>query len=137
MSGVAIGLAIGVVLVQLGAFWGALLWRRAIYAVLAVNLLFSAVVLSQVLPLLPQEVSYIFQYAPFLSYAPSDLLDYKNMILTAIELIALIPSLFALFGRRWAIALAWLGFAANFGLSLLGVWFVFFGDFTFKCCGYL
>ena len=113
-----------------------LLWRRATYAVLAVNLLFSAVVLSQVLPLLPQEVSYIFQYAPFLAYAPSDLFDYKYMILTAIELIVLIPSLFALFGRRWAIALAWLGFAANFGLCLV-LWFVFFVDFKFKCCGYL
>ena len=114
-----------------------LLWRRAIYAVLAVNLLFGAVVLSLVLPQLPQEVSYIVQYAPFLSYAPSDLLDYKYMILTAIDLIALIPSLFALFGRRRTTALAWLGFAANFGLCLLVLWFLFPVDFKFKCCGYL
>jgi hypothetical protein len=129
MSNAAKGPAISVVVAQL-------LWRRAIYAVLAVNLLFSAVVLSQVLPQLPQEVSYIFQYAPFLSYAPSDLFDYKYMILTAIALIALIPSLFALFGKRWVIALAWLGFAANLGLCLV-LWFVFFVDFKFKCCGYL
>jgi len=126
-----------VVLVQLGVFLAVLVRWPVIYPVLAVNLLFSGAILFLVVPPLPQEVSYIFSYWPFVVYAPSDLLDYKYMILTAIEVVVLVPSLFAVFGMRWAITLAWIGFAANFVLSVFALWFAFAFTFEFKCCGYL
>ena len=109
------------------------------YLVLTVNFLVGGTVLFLVVPLLPQELRYILSYAPFTGYAPSDLFDYKNLVLTTLGLAAMIPSIFALCGARWAIALTWIGFAVTCGLILLVYRLLspFASGSGFKCCGLL
>jgi hypothetical protein len=93
------------------------------------NLVFSAGVLAPVLPLVPQEI------VDLRAAVQIDALDYKFSILSLIELAVFLQAAITLFWRPMPKVLIWLGFAANFGLSLLALIFAF--TFEFRCCGYL
>ena len=115
------------------AQFGVVLWvairRRGMRPVLLLNLFFAAGVLVFVAPYLPQEIAYIR------SGAATEAFDYKNVILTAFEGATAIASLLAFRGLLLGKIVAWMGFAGNFGLSLIAALFVL--TFEMKCCGYL
>jgi hypothetical protein len=118
-----------ILLGQLAAAAWALVRRRSMWPVLLVNLICAAAVLYLVVPYLPGEIAFIREGEA------SELLDYKNTILTAFETIAVIASAFAWRGALLGKIIAWMGFAGNFMLSLAAA--LFFMTFEFKCCGYL
>jgi len=110
------------------ALW-VLVRRRGMVPVLVVNLLLALAVLLFALSYLPDEI------ADIRAGDATELFDYKNSILTAFEVAALVASALAFRGGRTAQSLAWIGFAGNFVLSVLVVRFAL--TFEFKCCGYL
>jgi hypothetical protein len=129
MSMEGIPVCAAILLGQLAAAGWVLVRRRGMGPVLLVNLLCAAAVLYLVVPYLPGEIAFIREGEA------SELLDYKNTILTAFETTAVIGSAFAWRGALLGKIIAWIGFAGNFMLSLAAA--LFFMTFTFKCCGYL
>jgi hypothetical protein len=63
-----------------------------------------------------------------------ELFDYKNTILTALELATLAASVTAWRGWLPGRVAAWVGFGGNLLLSIAAA--LFFMTFEFKCCGY-
>jgi hypothetical protein len=118
-----------VVAAQLAVVLWILVRRRGMWPALAVNFVFAAGVLWSVAPYVVSEVTFA------LSDPDSDLLDYKNTILTVFESVTALGSLLAFRNLMAARIVAWLGFAGNFGLSLAAALFAL--TFEFKCCGYL
>jgi hypothetical protein len=118
-----------ILLGQLAAAAWVLVRRRSMWQVLLVNLICAAAVLYLVVPYLPGEIAFIREGEA------SELLDYKNTILTAFETVSLLASGFAWRGVLLGKIIAWIGFAGNFMLSLAAA--LFFMTFEFKCCGYL
>jgi hypothetical protein len=118
-----------VVAAQLGVVLWVLVRRRGMRPALVVNFVFAAGVLWSAAPYVVSEVTFA------LSDPDSDLLDYKNTVLTGFEGVTVLASLLAFRGPVAARVVAWLGFAGNFALSLAAALFAL--TFEFKCCGYL
>jgi len=120
---------VAIVLVQPAALLWVLIRRRGMWLVLLINMLFAVGVLALVAPDLPAELRYIR------AGEATELFEYKNTIATVFETVTLLASGLAYRGSLLGKIVAWFGFAGNFVLSLVAVWFAL--TFTFKCCGYL
>jgi hypothetical protein len=111
----------------------ALLWvlirRRGMRPILVVNVLFGLAVLAFVWPYLPDEL------VDIRAGDAVELFDYKNTILTALELATLAASVTAWRGWLPGRVAAWVCFGGNLLLSIAAA--LFFMTFEFKCCGYL
>ncbi|MBV8888739.1 MAG: hypothetical protein JO305_03635 [Alphaproteobacteria bacterium] len=100
------------VLLHLGALIWAVASVRGRYAVLAINVLFSAAVLVYWVPRLPGEVSFL------LADRGSEIGDYQIALLCLIEFGVLVSAVLALARRHVPALLTWLGFALNFLMTL-------------------
>ncbi len=121
-------LAVANPLAQLALLLWVLVRGRGMGPLLVVNLLFAALELYFVAPQLPQELGVARVWKS------SDWLDYKMTIWSGFELATFVASAFVWTGFIVARIVAWIGFAANFALSVGAMLFIF--KFAITCCGY-